>query len=335
MGSAPSVSILLPVRDGAATLGPALASIAAQTFRDYEVVVVDDGSRDATPDILRRHAAGDARLRATTTPGQGLPHALRTGLAACRAPLVARFDADDLMHRDRLALQTAALGADPSLAGIGSRVRSFPRRTLRDGMRRYEAWLNSLLTPEEIARERFVEAPLVHPSATLRRDVLERAGGWRDSPWPEDWDLWLRLLEGGCRLAKCPELLHFWRDGAARLTRSHPRYAPENLVRARAHFLARGPLRDRPAVLWGAGPVGKALLKALDAERARVKAFVDIDPRKIGQIVHGRRVLAPTALRRDGAVLLASVGAAGARAQIRAEACARGYREGSDFFACA
>lgn len=332
----PAVSVLLPARDAQATLSSALASVAAQSFADHEVVVVDDGSRDSTAAVARGFAERDPRIRLLRTAGLGIVGALNAGLAACRGALVARFDADDLMHRSRLERQVAALAAEPGLAGVGSLVRSFPRASLRDGMRRYEAWQNSLLTPLAVARERFVEAPVVHPSMTLRREVVLAAGGWRDTAWPEDWDLWLRLLEAGASLGKVPAVLHYWRDGAARLTRTHPRYSLEALTRARAHFLARGPLQGREAVLWGAGPVGKALMRALDAEGARVAAFVDIDPRKIGQRVHGRPVHGARGFGRSpGVVLLAAVGAPGAREEIRAEALARGFVEGEDFFACA
>jgi len=333
--SAPAVSVLIPVWNGARTLGEAFDSVRAQTLTDWEAVVVDDGSTDSTPDLLR--ALLDPRIRFISTPPRGIVPALNAGLELCRASLVARFDADDLMHPDRLALQAKALIEQPGLAGVGSLIECFPRDALRDGMRRYESWLNSLVSPDEIRRERFVEAPVVHPSMTLRRDVLLNVGGWHDSPWPEDWDLWLRLLEHGHKLAKVPQVLHFWRDGADRLTRTDARYSPEALTTARAHYLTRGPLNDRPAVVWGAGPVGKGLMKALRFEGATIEAFIDVDPRKIGQRVHGLPVLNQTQLSRfrGSAVLLAAVGAAGARDEIRIAAAAAGFVEGADFFACA
>jgi hypothetical protein len=203
-------------------------------------------------------------------------------------------------------------------------------------MLRYERWLNSVVDVQTIARERFVESPLVHPSMMLRASVLRAVGGWHDSVWAEDWDLWLRLFESGHTFGKVPQRLHFWRDIPTRLTRTDSRYAEGALVEARAHFLTRGPLQGRSAVIWGAGPVGKALLKALDRAGARVEALIDVDPRKINQIVHGRRVLPATEVSRiRPSVLLAAVGAEGARDEIRRAALAAGFIEGADFFACA
>ncbi len=299
-------------------------------------MVVDDGSQDATAAIVESLAAADTRIRLVRLPPSGIVPALNAGLVLCGAPWIARFDADDLMHRDRLADQLAYLESRPALAGAGTLVRCFPRRSLKDGMVRYENWLNSVVDVETIARERFVESPLVHPSMMIRATVLRDAGGWRDSSWAEDWDLWLRLLEAGHLLGKVPRRLHFWRDIPTRLTRTDSRYAEGALVEARAHFLARGPLQKRSAVIWGAGPVGKALLKALDREGVRVEALIDVDPRKIHQVVHGRRVLGATEISRiRPAVLLAAVGAEGARDEIRRAALAAGFVEGADFFACA
>lgn len=334
--AAPLVSVLIPARDAAPTIGMALRTVQAQTISDWEVVVVDDGSTDSTAAIVEGLAVADRRIRLLRLPPTGIVGALNAGLALCRAPLIARFDADDLMHRDRFALQLSFLNAQPGLAGAGTLIRCFPRRSLRDGMLRYERWLNSVVEVETITHERFVESPLVHPSMMIRSTVLRAVGGWRDSRWAEDWDLWLRLFEGGHKLGKVPRRLHFWRDIPTRLTRTDARYAEGALVEARAHFLARGPLKDRSAVLWGAGPVGKALLRALDREGARVEALIDVDPRKIHQIIHGRRVLPAAEVSRvRPAILLAAVGAEGARDEIRRAAHAAGFIEGADFFACA
>jgi glycosyltransferase involved in cell wall biosynthesis len=331
----PLVSVLIPARNAVDTIEPALRSVRAQTLGEWEAVIIDDGSTDATASVVSRLAQKDKRIGLLSHAHEGIVGALNRGLAACGAPLVARFDADDLMHRDRLRLQVEMLARRPELSGVGSLVRCFPRRTLRAGMRRYEAWLNSMHEPDAIARERFIESPLVHPSVMVRREVLA-AARWRDEPWPEDWELWLRLMEAGHRFAKVPEVLLYWRDSAARLTRTQSRYMPERLVELRAHYLARGPLKGREPVIWGAGEIGKKLARALNKVGAPVRAFIDIDPRKIGQRIHGARVLAPPELLApNGVTLLAAVGAPQARGEIRAAAVAAGFVEGVDFYACA
>src|SRR5687767_539058 len=206
------VSVLLPVRDAAATLAASLRSVSRQRMRELECIVVDDGSRDESLAIARRHASGAPGFRVIAQPALGSVPALAGGLAGCRAPLVARHDADDCMHRERLALQVAALDEAPGLAGVGCHVRLFPRSALGPGMRAYEAWLASVRTPADVRREAFVECPLAHPTLVLRRAVLD-AHAYRDPGWPEDYDLVLRLLGAGHELGVVPRRLLAWRHG--------------------------------------------------------------------------------------------------------------------------
>jgi len=329
----PRVAVLLPARDAAATLGAAAASILRQTHRDLALVAVDDGSRDATAEVLDRLAGRDRRVEVVRGPGEGIARALARGLARCDAEVVVRMDADDVAHPRRIELQLAALSADPSLAAVGSRVRLFPRRAVAGGMRRYAAWLNGLVSPERVARDLLVESPLVHPAAALRRQPLEVAGGWRDGNFPEDYDLWLRLAEAGHRLSNVAAVLLDWRESAARLTRTDGRYALPRHMALKAAWLARGPLAgSRTVALWGAGETGRAFARALSEEGIGVALFLEVDRRKIGRRVGGTPVVSyEEAERVRGLPLLVAVGAPGARQLIREELGRRGFEEVRDF----
>ncbi len=321
-------SVLLPARNAAATLPDALAGVLAQEGAALEVVCVDDGSTDATGDILSEAARRDRRVRVVQGAGRGLVEALNLGLAHCRGELIARMDADDLVHPHRLRLQEDLLAREPALGAAGSLVRCFPG-PLTPGLARLEQWLDQQVSAQQCRDARFIESPLVHPSATFRREALEAVGGWQDHGWAEDWDLFLRLIEHGFELAKVPEVLLWWRDSPERLTRTGAVYRAEQMVRLRAHYLARGPLRDRPFDIWGAGPTGKRLARALEQHGLRPRCFYDIDRSK--QVARGARVLHESALPPPGeALLLCAVGAAGAREEIRALISARGYLEGRD-----
>jgi glycosyltransferase involved in cell wall biosynthesis len=305
----PLVSVLIPARDAADTLPACLASVRRQSEPRFECLVVDDGSADATRAVAERVADEDPRVRVLATPRRGLVPALLDGLAACRAPLVARLDADDLAQRRRLELQAAALAADPTLAGVGCHVRVFPRAGLRAGLRTYESWLRGIRDARAVRAERFVECPLPHPTWMLRRAALARAP-WRDAGWPEDYDLLLRWLEAGSRVGVVPRRLVAWRDAPGRMWRTSPAYAPERFVACKARFLARGPLRHHDAyVLWGHGATGRALRRALLGEGRAPAAIVEIHPRRIGRRIGGAPVVRPEALPavRRGLPLVASV----------------------------
>lgn len=250
----PALSVLLPVRNAAPWLEASLATLARQTFRDFEVIAVNDGSTDGSGELLERAARREPRLRVSHTPPRGLPAALNTGLERARGRLIARQDADDLSHRRRFEIQIARLAARPEAGVIGSRVRLFPAAAVRSGMRRWVRWHNGLMTHEAMAREALIDSPLAHGTAVLRRTTLEAAGGWRDRGWAEDADLWLRLLENGVHFMKAPETLYGWRQHRGSATHVDPRYRPEAWLSLRLEALRRGPLRGaRRVTLIGVG----------------------------------------------------------------------------------
>ncbi|HEV7732825.1 MAG TPA: glycosyltransferase family 2 protein [Candidatus Binatia bacterium] len=329
----PRVSVLLPARDAAATLGACLRSLIRQTLRDWECVVVDDGSRDETAAIA---AAADPRIRVIRIPHAGVVAAAMTGLGECRAPLVARMDADDVMHRGRLALQVTALDADPGLAAVGAHVRFFPRRDMTDGLRAYELWLNGIGSEAAVRTEAFVELPVANPTLCGRRSVLT-ARGYRDHGWPEDYDLLLRMLAAGDRIGIVPRRLLGWRDHPRRLTRTHASYTQDRIVACKAHYLANGILAgvDR-YVLWGYGGTGRALRRALALHGKHPSHIVELHAGRLGNRIHGAPVVPPEALdTMPRAPLVASVAGDVARRDIRAFLGARGWVETRDYVCAA
>lgn len=331
------MSVLLPVRNGEEHLPEAMASLEAQTDSDFQVVAVDDGSADGTPDLLADWARRDRRVTVVRQGPRGIVAALEVARRRAEGTYLARADADDVNEPHRFRDQRAYLEAHPGVAACGSRVRYFPRRHLRDGARRYEAWLNGATEPEEVAREIFVECPLAHPAFFLRAEAVEAVGGYRDRAWPEDYDLLLRLWGAGHALANVPEVLVRWREGQRRLSRTHPAYAPDAFVACKVHHLRRTLLADgRRVAVWGAGPVGKTFARALQGAGTEVEAFVEVDPRKIGQTIHGAPVLdTPGGLALEGVLHLAAVGQPGGRATLRGLLAGGGLEEMSDFVAVA
>ncbi len=191
-GDAPAVTVLLPIWDAEAYLGEALDSVRAQTFDDFEVLVVDDGSRDGGPDLVR--ACPDARVRLSSLgENRGLVAALNAGLVQARGRYIARMDADDVCLPTRLAEQVEHLDAYPTLGGVSSAFETI------DGNGRVLGIVDGRHRPVGPALLRWAlhfGSFFCHPAAMLRREVFDAVGSYdADFSPAEDYDLWLRGVE--------------------------------------------------------------------------------------------------------------------------------------------
>ena len=335
MSAVPAVTVLMPVRDAAATLGSCLDSIQAQSFTDFELLVIDDDSSDATHQMVSERAAADPRIRLLRAPRRGLVACLNAGLGQARASLIARMDSDDVMDRERLGLQRDYLQQHPDVGVVASRVRAFPTDRVQAGTREYLRWQNACLDSDALRDEVYVECPITHPSAMFRLATVIAAGGYRDGDFPEDYELWLRLTAGGCRMAKIDRCLLHWRQRDDSLSRRDPRYSRDAFDRLRARYLALdGRLGSgRPLVFWGAGRRTRQRARHFVALGFAPCAWIDVDPRKIGNRIHDVPVVAPAWLdrRQPRPFVLAWVASHGARESIGAALTAMGYGRGVDY----
>ncbi|HEY6727667.1 MAG TPA: glycosyltransferase family A protein [Polyangiaceae bacterium] len=322
----------MPARDAAHTLAAALTSVRRQSYPHFECIVVDDGSRDATPRLVRDFEQADTRFRLLERPASGLVASLNAGVAVARAPWIARMDADDVMLRRRLELQLAQLDRQPELAGVGAHVRIFPRAGLRAGRLAYEAWLNSIADHSDVWRERFVECPLAHPTWLFRTDLMRRFA-YRDNGAPEDYDLLLRVLAAGAKLGVVARRLHCWRDHPERASRLDARYSQRRFTWLKALHLSSTVLDGHDAyMLWGYGSTGKTLCHELMRLGHHPSHIVELHPGRLGQRIHGALVVEPAALGGlRNRPLIVSVAGAGPRSEIRAALERLEFREADHY----
>lgn len=302
--------MVLPARDpDPRHFGVALRSTLRSRGVALDVVVVDHGSR--TPIVV-----DDARVTVLRVDARAsFADALNAGLAVAHHDLIARMDADDVMHPERLAAQARALRDDDGLAAVASRIKVIPRSTTR--MRGHALWMNSVLEAVAHRRERFIDLPVCHPALMFRRRALDDVGGYHDVV-AEDYDLLLRLWSRGARVEKLPAFHLGWRQHDGQATRRIGRDALAAL-KAR-HLVDDYGLRQRPVVIVGAGKEGRRISRALRAAGVVVAAFVDVDPAKIGRLVHDAPVQPPSwlATRPARAFIVGAVGTSGARGAVRA-----------------
>jgi glycosyltransferase involved in cell wall biosynthesis len=202
------LSVILACYNTERYIGAAVKSILAQTFTDFEFILIDDGSTDRSAEILKQLASQDSRIKLISRPNKGLTKTLNEGLSLATAPLVARMDADDLSQPTRFEKQVEYVNAHPDCVCVGSRV------TLIDP---YDSPINNTdhkLSHEEIDTDllKGIGWSIVHPAAMMRTEAVRRVGGYREQfKTSQDLDLWLRLAEIG-KLANLPEPLVQYRQ---------------------------------------------------------------------------------------------------------------------------
>ena len=325
----PEVSVVLPVFNADRTIARAVHSILDQTLHEIEVIVVDDGSTDATAAVVRE--IRDPRLRLIQCEHRGVAVATNAATELAVAPIIARMDADDFSYPQRLQKQLQLLHKQ-NLDVVGCQVRILNElSSISLSMNRYERWINEeTLDGEQISALRFVEFPLVNPTILARRGYFEME--FRDSDVPEDYDLMLRAAAQGMRFGKVNEVLFDWTDHPGRLTRNDSRYTLDAFMRCRQSHLLAGPLRDVGCVdLWGAGETGKHWLRWLKTQNIHVRRGYDINDRKVNNTIHGVRISHPTEMpAADGTPLIIAVGAENARTLTQPQIVSRGYMSGVD-----
>lgn len=227
MGSigAPRVSVNMPVYDAETYLDAAIRSIRDQTFSDFELIAIDDGSKDGSLAILERHERMDPRIRVITRENRGISRTRNEALFESQGEYVAVMDADDISLPQRFEEQVAFLDANPECIAVGTRVllidsSGAPIREMS----------------EETDHDRIDQAHLsghggaiTNPSAMMRRAPLIAIGGYRQElEAAEDVDVFLRLAEIG-RVANLPTLLHQYRQHLSSFCYTHRKHAARDL----------------------------------------------------------------------------------------------------------
>ena len=233
MFSDPRVSVVMTVYNGVAHLPQAIGSVLAQTFKNLELVIVDDASTDASVACIRRYT--DPRIRLSCNERNiGQAPSLNRGLALARAPYVARLDQDDCCLPDRLQKQVVLLDARPDIAVVGTLMwgMALARRRvdlLGRTMGNYGTFVGSLLLGI---------CPVCHPSVMFRREVVADAGGYDESFAPaEDVELWTKLALRRHNAYVIPEPLMLYRVHAGQQSVTKAAVQRRNIRRAQARMI--------------------------------------------------------------------------------------------------
>jgi hypothetical protein len=213
----PAISVVMSVYNGERFLRPAIDSILAQTFGDFEFLILDDGSRDGSGALLQDYAARDARIHLIQRENKGLIASLNELIAAARAPLIARMDADDVALPERFARQIDFLTAHLDYGVVGTQrinIDEVGRRMAEEGP-------HYALDHDQFLGAIGAQSLLCHSSVMMRADLVRSVGGYHAAfRHCEDFDLWLRLA-GVTRLCSLPEVLLCYRHSPDQVSQRH------------------------------------------------------------------------------------------------------------------
>jgi glycosyltransferase involved in cell wall biosynthesis len=187
------VTVLMSVYNGARWLRESIESILAQSFPNFEFIIVDDGSQDTSLEIIRRYAAADPRIRVIIKPNSGLTDSLNVGIEAARGEWIARIDADDMAMPNRLATQLDHAIRDERCVVLGSAIVRIDEEGRECGVATFP------VNHKQLCRLMYRKInPIPHSSALFRKAAVCAVGGYRERiRRAQDYDLWLRLSEVG------------------------------------------------------------------------------------------------------------------------------------------
>ncbi|RQD59376.1 MAG: glycosyltransferase [Desulfonatronovibrio sp. MSAO_Bac4] len=340
MGDNPTVSVLLPVYNAGQTVSAAVRSILQQSYSDFELIAVDDGSNDETFSVLTRLARSDSRIKLFGRPHEGLVSALNFGLRQCRGQFVARMDGDDVSRYNRLEKQVCFLRDHADTGLVSGQVSYQGDKQKNFGYCLYVEWINSLTSHHEISLNRFIESPLAHPSVMFRKSLISMFGPYASGPFPEDYELWLRWLEQGIKMAKIPETVLDWHDNENRLSRNHPDYSLDAFFKIKANYLALWLKKNNPHYpevwIWGAGRKARHRAEYLEMHQCLIKGYIDVRSNLAGNIIQGRKVrLYHDLPDKDDSFIVVYVGKRNVREEIRLYLNENGFVEGVNYIVAA
>lgn len=256
------ISILMPVKNAGEFLKPCIDSIINQTFSDWELIAVNDGSTDGSDAVLKRYEMQDQRITTFDSVGIGIVDALRAAFSTSRGEVIHRMDADDLMPSSKLEKLLVNLENGSLSTG---RVKYFrDDQVVGEGFRNYENWLNSVWKSGNGWKDVYIECPIASPAWLMYRQDFERIGGFSSELMPEDYGLAFRVLEYGLKVNFLDEVVHLWRDSSERTSRNEKKYFPTAYYPLKVkYFLKLSYDKTKPLLLWGAGKKGKQVAKLL------------------------------------------------------------------------
>jgi len=282
----PLVSILIPFKNTASYLPECLDSILAQTYTNWEVIIIDDFSSDDSPKLVANYAQRDERIQLLKNTNPGIINALRLAFKHSEGDFITRMDSDDIMPTDKLKILANNLAQNGKKHVATGLVKYFSSEGISDGYKKYENWLNALTLKGNNFSEIYKECVIPSPCWMIHREDLVACNAFNANRYPEDYDLTFRFCEQEFTVIPCDKILHYWRDYGTRTSRTDSNYIENSFLELKIrYFLKLHYDTKKELVIWGAGQKGKTLAKLLISNNIPFEWICD-NPKKIGKHIY-------------------------------------------------
>jgi len=277
----PLVSIVMAVQNEELYLEQCIDSILAQTYPNWELIAVNDHSKDRTLEILKTYAIRDPRIRVFNGRRHKLIPTLQEAYRHCKGTLINRMDADDYMPDYKLEVlvkEWNKYGKGTIITGATSHF--VEKGEVGEGFKRYDRWLNDVIRRNAHYEEIYQECVIPSHCWIIHREDFHTVGAFDPEVYPEDYDLCFRFYRKGLKVVGIDKILHYWRDHPVRISRTWDCYQDNRYFELKLqYFYEIDRDIDRPLVLWGAGKNGKDLVKLL----LEKENFQISDPASMGE----------------------------------------------------
>ncbi len=288
----PKISVILPFFNAQKTLERAIQSILKQTFKDFECILIDNNSSDKSREIAQKFVDEDNRFKLISEQQQGVVYASNAGWKESKGKYIARMDADDWSYPNRLEKQNDFLDLNHEFGVITGLVKHISHSEFTGGMERFVEWSNSIVGYEEILKNRFVELPIVNPTAMWRREIAVQNGMYLHGDFPEDYEMWLRWLDNGVKIEKLQDVLLNWHDSDDRLSRTNSLYSDKSFYKIKTEYLAKWLKKNNPfhpkVAIWGASKISRRRARLLESHGIEISCYIDTkeNKRQLDQTVY-------------------------------------------------
>lgn len=280
----PEISIILPFYNAKQSLNKCCESIAVQTFNNFECIMINNNSKDNSCQVAFKWTQKDKRFKLLNENKQGVAHASVLGSRNAMGRFIARMDADDIMLPDRLKLQYDFLEQNSDFDVVGGMVKFGGNVEKAKGIKRFVDWTNNLITFDDILLNQFAELPIVNPTLMWRKQIEHKFGGYKHGDFPEDYELMLRWLSEGVKMAKVEKEVIVWNDPPQRLTRNDERYSFDAFYKTKAKYLRLWLKKHNshfPNVyVWGASRLARKRASYLIDNGINIIGYIDISEKR-------------------------------------------------------